>query len=151
MTTQTTDTALPWATGPAILPTLRAWAGRDLCPLPDEPPDIGSKLRFAPGAWDGITTHHMGAAGEHDEARHVLTTVAALARLVRENADEARATLYRLYLDQTISQHADAILEELRRQNEFGPVDLRPQARWLVEHAVHREPLKLGIVLLGAC
>jgi hypothetical protein len=119
--------------------------------LPDEPPDTGSALRFAPGAWDGIATHHMGAAGEHDEARHVLSTIAALARLVRQDTDEARAAIYRLYLDQTLSQHADAILEELRRQDEFGPADLQPHARWLVRHAAHREPLKLGILLLGAC
>jgi hypothetical protein len=86
----------------------------------------------------------MGAVGEHDEARHVITTVSALARLVREGTDDARAALYRLYLDQTISPHADAILEELRRQDEFGPDDLRPHARWLVRHAAHREPLKLA-------
>ncbi len=77
--------------------------------------------------------------------------MAALARLVREGADEARAALYRLYLDQTLSPHSDAILEELRRQDEFGPDDVRPHARWLVRHAAHREPLKLGILLLGAC
>jgi hypothetical protein len=144
MTTRTSELILPWTAGPAILPTLRDWTGRDPCPLPDEPPDGGSKLRFAPGAWDGIATHHMGAVGEHDEARHVITTVSALARLVREGTDDARAALYRLYLDQTISPHADAILEELRRQDEFGPDDLRPHARWLVRHAAHREPLKLA-------
>ena len=151
MTTQSSESTLPWATGPAILPTLRAWTGRDPCPLPDEPPALGSKLRFAPGAWDGIATHHLGAAGEHDEARHVLTTVAALARLCRESTDAARVAVYRLYLEQTVSPHADAILEELRRQDEFGPDHLRPHARWLVRHAAHREPLKLGVLLTGAC
>lgn len=151
MTTQSSEPLLPWAAGPAILSVIRAWTGRDSCPLPDEPPDFGSKLRFAPGAWDGIATHHMGTAGEHEEARHVLTTVAALARLVREDTDEARAALYRLYLDQTLSQHADTILDELRRQDAFGRDDLRPHARWLLQSAAHREPLKLGVLLIGAC
>jgi hypothetical protein len=143
--------ALPWLPGPSILTAIRAWHGREPSPLPDEEPATGNKIRFAPGAWDGIATHHMGRAGEHDEARHVLATVEALTRLVREGNDAARTDLYRLYLDETVSAHADALVEEVTRQREFGPDELRPPARWLVRCAAHREPLKLGIVLLGLC
>ncbi len=150
-TPQRTIDTLPWLTGPSILSAIRAWQGREPCPLPDEEPATGNKIRFAPGAWDGIATHHMGRAGEHDEARHVLATVEALARLMRENDDDPRADLYRLYLETTVSPHADALVEEVTRQWEFGPDELRPHARWLVRHAGHREPLKLGIVLLGLC
>jgi hypothetical protein len=141
----------PWLPGPSILSTIRAWQGEEPCPLPDEEPQAGNKVRFAPGAWDGIATHHLGRASEHDEARHVLTTVETLARLVRDDSDEARVSLYQLYLGDTVSPHADALVEEIRRQQELGPEELRPHARWLVEHAAHREPLKLGIVLLGLC
>jgi len=41
------------------------------------------------------------------------------------------------------------MIQELCRQREFGQDDLRPHARWLVRAARHREPLKLGILLLG--
>jgi hypothetical protein len=146
-----TNLSLPWLPGPSILSVLRAWQGDELCPLPDEEARAAGKVRFAPGAWDGITTHHMGRAPEHDEARHVLATVEALTRLARADSDEARAAVYQLHLETTISSHADALVEEITRQQEFGPDELRPHARWLVQHAAHREPLKLGLLLLGLC
>src|SRR5271163_461480 len=89
---------LPWLPGPSILSVIRAWQGEDVCQLPDDEPQAGNKIRFAAGAWDGIATHHVERPREHDKARHVLKTVEALARLVREDNDDARAALYRLYL-----------------------------------------------------
>lgn len=128
----------PWLAGPPILTVIRAWMGEDPCPLPDEEPPAGNKVRFALGSWDGIITHHMGRPEEHDEARQVLGTVQPLTRLVRANNDAARTGLYRLYLDATVSQYADALVEEITRQQEFGPEELRPHARWLVQHVAHR-------------
>src|SRR5262249_25856307 len=134
---QSVSEPLPWMPVPSILSVLRAWQGRDLCPLPDEEADAGNRVRFAPGAWDGIATHHMGRAEERDEARLVLQTVEALTRLAREG-DAARERLYRLYLGETVSAHADALVEEVTRQQEFGPEDLRPHARWRGRHPAHR-------------
>jgi hypothetical protein len=59
--------------------------------------------------------------------------------------------LYHFSREEALSPHADALVEEVRRQQEFGPEQLRPHARWLAQHAPHREPLKLGILLLGLC
>jgi hypothetical protein len=122
---------LPWLPGPSILSVIRAWTGQKVCPLPDEEPQAGNKIRFAPGAWDGIATHHMGRAEEHDEARHVHQTVAALGHPIRTSDNPSRTRLYQLYREDTVSSHADALVEEVRRQQKFGPEELRPHARWL--------------------
>src|SRR6516162_1776772 len=98
-----TNCLLPWSPGPPILSVIRSWPGGEPCPLPDDEPPAGNKVRWGVGSWDGITTHHMGPAPEHDETRHVLSTVSALTRLVREDDDAARVSLYRLYLEATIA------------------------------------------------
>ena len=125
-----TTTNKPWTPGPSILSTIQAWQGGEVCQLPDEEPRT-IKIRFAPGAWDGIATHHMGCTNEHDEARHVLKTVEALARLVREDTDDARASLYRLFFESTVSPHFDALVEEIRRIKAQGVTMV-----W-IEHVVH--------------
>jgi hypothetical protein len=117
--------------------------------LPDEAAPSGDRLRFVSGAWDGILTHLMAAAGEHDEARHIHRALDALRRLIRSGDDPARESLYRTFLDEPVAPYADALVQELARQQDFGPDDLCPHARWLVHASRHREPLKLGIILLG--
>lgn len=139
----------PWEHGPPILDLIRAWDGDQPLELPDEEPPSDSKVRFAPGALDGILTHHYGGAGEQEEARFVDTVLNALGTLICSDTDEARAALYRISLEDSVASHADAILEELTRQEDFGPEEVRPHARWLIRTAAHRGPLKLGIVLLG--
>lgn len=139
----------PWKEGPSILAVLRSWDGSQPFELPDEPPAAANKLRFASGAWDGILTHHVGKAAEQAEAKVVYAVLAGLGHLIDRNDDPARATLYRLARQEAVVPYADAIVEELVRQRNFGPEQIRPHARWLVHAAAHREPLKLGIILLG--
>jgi hypothetical protein len=139
----------PWGPGPPILRLLHDWDGAEPMELPDEQPAAGDKPRFASGAWDGILTHHMGATGEHEEAKLVRDALDAIRRLVRSDDDRSRIALYRLSLDQSIVPYTDALIAELVRQRELGPEALREHARWLVRAATHREPLKLGVVLLG--
>ncbi len=139
----------PWEQGSPILQRIRDWNGSQPLELPDEEPASVDKVRFASGAWDGILTTHMGASGEHEEAKFVHDVLNALITLVRSDDERSRRDLYRLSLDQSIVPYADAFIEELSRQREFGPESLRVHARWLVHTATHREPLKLGVLLLG--
>jgi hypothetical protein len=117
--------------------------------LPDEEPASGDKVRFASGAWDGILTHHMGTSGEHEEAKFVNDALDSLKKLIRSDDDRSRRDFYGRLLKTSIVPYADAFIEELSRQREFGPEALRRHARWLVQVATHREPLKVGVVLLG--
>jgi hypothetical protein len=80
-----TVTAVAGTTAPSILAFIRRHLaeGADLggVVLPDERQDAG-RVRFAPGAWDGIATHHV-AAGSDDPA-------AALVAAVRGACDTRR-------------------------------------------------------------
>src|SRR5262245_40823612 len=138
----------PWLPGPSILSVLRSCPPAEVggtCPLPDDEPEADNVLQFAPGALDGIATHHMGTPDENP----AVATVDALAKLVRANTDAARTRLYRLYLETTLAPHADAVVEEIVRRQSFTREAVRPHARWLLQNAAHREPFKLGILLLG--
>jgi hypothetical protein len=146
---KTNDYAHPWDDGSSIMSALRAWDGQGAFELPDEKAPEPNQLRFASGAWDGIATHHMRRADEHSEARVVHGVISGLKKLCQANDDAARVALYQFLLNETVVAYADTIVEELTRQEELGPNEVRPHARWLVQTASHREPLKLGLLLLG--
>jgi hypothetical protein len=71
MTTAVTPSPvdLPWRPSSALLAVIRSGCELGRCPLPDEIDDDPTKVHFAPGTWDGITTHHLARAREQDEAR----------------------------------------------------------------------------------
>jgi len=74
--------------------------------------------------------------------------VSCLKRLVRHPGDEERLALYRVLQNEEVLSNVDAVLERL-----VGDRDLlaavAPHARWLVNEARDRGPLKFGIALLG--
>jgi hypothetical protein len=96
-------------------------------------------------------THHMAARDERSEEDVVSTIIGALVRLKKVRNDETRAALYDVCFDEAAPFNAEALLKRLVRQRKLTADDVRPHARWLVRNASHRGPLKLGIVLLGAC
>jgi hypothetical protein len=151
--TNSPNTDRPWESGPPLLSVLRERDGNPEFQLPDEPPHEPNRLRFSSGSLEGIALHwpEPAAPDEQSEARAVYTVLDALKELVRAGDDRARAGLYRLLLDEATVPYVDTLVDELVKQEEMGPEELRPHARWLVRHAAHRGPLKLGIVLLGLC
>jgi len=148
-----TATPYPWQAGPSLLEFLRGWSGEETCDLPDESNQSNLLFSFAPGALDGVLGHHMRGVNEQQEARFVSQLLEALFRLIRKDDDTSRARLYELLCDESFSllQHIDVLMSELAQQSKFGPLDVRPHARWLVRHSAHRQPLKFGIALLGMC
>jgi len=138
----------PWQDRPSILSAIRAWDGRTSLPLPDEPP-AANRVRYASGALDGIVTHHLGSASARDQADVVSSVLFSLERLARTGGDHARGALYELVMRGSVAAHADAIVDRLAEQRRLTRGEVRDAARWLIGAAAHREPLKLGIVLLG--
>jgi hypothetical protein len=135
--------------GPSsILALLKAWDRRSPVDLPDEGRRAANEVRYASGAWDGIATHHMATANGPARAEMAKRVIEALKSASED--ETARSALHDLFLTERVVPYADAIIEGLTQQREIGPDEVRPHARWLVTTALQREPLKLGIVLLGA-
>jgi hypothetical protein len=129
----------PWEDGPLIFSLLREWDGNGAQPF----------LTGAAIASGNHTSHSSGGRGEPSVADLVQSVLNALKHLVQKNDDKRRIELYRVALKVPIGRCADELLDTLRRQDAVGPKDVRPHARWLVSIAAHREPLLLGVVLLG--
>lgn len=141
----------PWQPGPPILELIRDWDGHEPLGLPDESPPSADTIRFAPGAQDGILTHHMHPDAERNQAKLVAGILAALRALGRSGKERRRRALYRLATATPIAVYADALIGALARERASVLESLREPSRWLVEIAAHREPLKLGAILLGSC
>jgi hypothetical protein len=140
----------PWQNGRPILEVLRGSTGAGAGDLPDESAG-GNQVRFAAGAWDGILSHHVAGVDEQAEAHLVAGLLTAVTRLVRDDDDDSRESLYQLLLGESLVRHMDVILREITQQEDFGPLDVLPHARWLLRRSVHRNPLKMGMALVGLC
>ena len=139
----------PWEQGPPLFNALQHYDGDPDFELPDQPEFSQSELQFAGGALDGIFTHHTGWSDEAKKTELLNSFISALQRLIATNGDEARAALYNIFLGEGIVTHADALIERVVSQRKIRRNEVTPHARWLVHNAAHREPLKMGIVLLG--
>lgn len=115
--------------------------------LPDEEEKDDSELQWSAGALDGTMGHHFGA-GEDPE--NIEQTLSAL-RAVLNRAETARfRDLYEWLRQGRAVGLADPLLEALRESHASQPLDrLRDLARWLATQAPDREPVKIGMAILG--
>jgi hypothetical protein len=113
--------------------------------LPDEPERTG-KLRWAPGALDGVGTHHMAPAETSDEVDEILRLIVRHAR--GRKASTARHDLYAVARAGSALSLVDPLLDRMRGLG-IDPASVRTTARWLLTESRHREPVKLGVALLG--
>jgi hypothetical protein len=112
--------------------------------LPDEPPDDGRTVRWTAGALDGAVARHIG--GGEEAARG-----AALAELIEHAAagvPDAQRVLYEAARGEGIVFALDEALQALARAG-VPAQPVAELARRMAAEAVHREPLKLAISLLG--
>ena len=119
-----------------ILDAVRAWDGRS--PLPDED-RRGNKSGFSTGVLDNVRLRHFGLDPEPKTAH-----------LYRALEDGDRETLYRLMLQHKAIEHADALAARV----ESSPRDceaIAELARWILESATDREPVKYALTFLGVC
>ncbi|MEO1273230.1 MAG: hypothetical protein AAFX99_34525, partial [Myxococcota bacterium] len=145
-----TELPPPWHGRTPLLTHIWDWDGRGLMVLPDEdtlPPDL---LRHQPGErdarWVRPNAQHPSSALEEEGLDIVESVYFMLRRLIHTDSDFARVALYAMVLDRPVITYADRLVERLSR---LEAQMLLPHARWLVREAVHREPLKLGMLLLG--
>jgi hypothetical protein len=108
--------------------------------LPDEAPYDGTSVRWGAGALDGVIGHH-GGGGEGTDVDEVARLLGRTRRGWRREA--ARRPLYDAVRETSVLSYVDALLPRLE------PGADHEVAAWLVRTAEHREPLKLGIALLG--
>lgn len=112
--------------------------------LPDEPPDDGRTVRWTAGALDGVVARHVGDAQEAARG-------AALAGLIERAAagePDAQRVLYDAARGEGIVFALDGALEALARAG-VPAEPVAELARSMAAEALHREPLKLAISLLG--
>ncbi len=115
--------------------------------LPDEPEEEASQIRWSAGALDGTLGHHAGEAEDSETAGRILKAL----RPALERADVARfRELYQWLLQDQALGLADPLLSTVWEIRASLPLDrLRTLARWLATQAPDREPVKLGMALLG--
>jgi hypothetical protein len=155
---------LPWRQGPSIVAVIREWdrsADAELV-LPDEPPVDPTEIRWGAGSMEGVAVRHFGVGDEEGRGvaarvrrlvgarRAPAEIVSRLKRLVRHPFDEERLALYRIVAREDVLTHVDAVLERVVADQELLD-GAAPHARWLVNEARDRGPLKFGIALLGVC
>ena len=114
--------------------------------LPDEPASDPNKISFAPGAMDGVMSHH-GASNCEDQI--VSELYAALKRAI-ENASESNIrALYLLIKDGLALGVIDTLIERIRSERDLDAGRLYEIVHWFTTHAAHRESVKFSMALLG--
>lgn len=107
---------MPWDNGPSICQHIRSHLqadgslAREALELPDEERGNGTAFRFAPGATDGIATHHFGV-GDAEAAER---TAATLFEQLREYGEAPTAAdklqLYRSFQEANVIRVVDPFL-----------------------------------------
>jgi hypothetical protein len=141
---------------PSILEVIRAHLseGRrlsaDACVLPDDNcQSQNSALRWAAGALDGVSTHHMGPDQSADAARGIVDLVL---RYSRQPSATNREAVYQQLVSAPVVSVVDSIIQMLVNmdgQDGLAHDRVYELARSFVTEATDREPVKLGIALLG--
>jgi hypothetical protein len=115
--------------------------------LPDEERAFGgSQVRWAAGAMDGVATHHMGGGGDPNEATALLNLV-----LDYCNAPSVQNKL-KVY-EQAVRTRTISVIDpftgQLRQASGVNFNRLYDLAKSFATQATDREPVKLGIAVLG--
>jgi len=146
--------SMPWDQRPSILEFVRSHIGTDKpgmteggYTLPDEERiGQGSRIRWAAGAMDGVTTHHMGT-GENDET--VRRTVELVLAYSRQPTARNKAAVYQQVIAEHVVSIIDPVIEALVNENGISHDRLYELAHSFVMEAPDREPVKFGIAVLG--
>jgi hypothetical protein len=114
--------------------------------LPDEKPDDGKSARWAAGALDGVTGHHMQSG---DTALRVKQTVAALQKVLAHASAGDLRHLYALVTRERILAVLDQVTDQLRGLPGLQPERVHALGAVLAREAADRDAVKLGVALLG--
>ena len=138
--------AAPWSGLRPLKERIEQWDGQSELKTDDDA-EARDGLRFAPGAIDGLATHHQRL--EMPDGKHAVDAVVdSFKRLVRSDEDAARRAFYRSLLAPIGPEDVDQILERIAARG-FDRAALRDRARWLLEVSAHAAPAKVGLAILG--
>jgi hypothetical protein len=146
--------SMPWDRRPSILEFVRSHtsAGKlglaqDVDALPDEARiSQGSKIRWAAGAMDGVSTYHMKTAGNEETVRKTVELVLAYSR---QPTATNKLAIYEHVIAEQVASIIDRVIEALVNASGIDRDRLYELARSFVAEAPDREPVKFGIALLG--
>ena len=137
----------PWGNRPSIFEVLRTTSTKiGEITLPDEETVSGEGIRWAPGAIDGVLGHHASDAASANTAGDV---VKLLQELTREASAKTASKLYRSLTAVPARTYVDSLIEAVVSHNEWNEDRLYNVAAWLAKEAADREPVKIGVALLG--
>ncbi len=143
----------PWGSRPSIFAHVKAHIipGQDgqtgdAESLPDDA-EVFKKgaVRWAAGAMDGVLGHH-GNDEQGEAAKDVYTHLAAF---VRQPTEPRAAQFYATLKKQASIGIIDSLLERVVNSTNLDADRLHRVAVWLATKAPDREPVKVGIALLG--
>jgi hypothetical protein len=143
---------LPWHNLPSIFEHIRlnidsegklTEAGNTL--LDEERRYKDEKIRWVPGAMDGVFGHHGGGSLEK-QAKEVAELVKSISK---KNALSQKARLYDILLKDNLIDFVDPALDQIVASNVSIDPYLHDYARWLAFESPDRGPVKFGIALLG--
>lgn len=131
------------ASGRSILACIEA--GED---LPDEARLAATrKVPWAAGAFDGVVGHHMGPSDDDAEPKAIMK---ALKSYCAAPSTGTRQAMYDALIGISAVSNADKVLEAVRADDKLDQGRLYEACQWLVREGTDREPVKLGLAVLGA-
>lgn len=155
------DLGRPWGAQPSLHSFLLAHGADREEGLGTSPPDLPDEgqdrpLRFGPGALEGTTSHHVGSVAtaevrdDGDTPEQLAARVVyCLEQALESSEPEKLSQLCEELVGEDTLTALDAILEQLARAPLAHPERARALARFLATEAADRNPVKLGMALLG--
>lgn len=148
------DTPPPWIGRPSIFDHVRSHLdGQERLPLDAEDlPDAelfyqGGKVRWIAGGLEGAMGHHGGI---ESDARRAGEIAGLIRRVATSGKEIDKVSLYKAVQTDGILNIIDELLPKMGQMGIPIEPHLRDFAQWLAHKAPDREPVKLGIALLGA-
>lgn len=135
----------PWGTAPSLYIYIRD--NPNSHDLPDEQRDP-NKIRFAPGAWDGVVSHHIGG-NPAQHAERVEKIERPLEKLLFASTDPNLKELYDVVISDSIYSVADELARRVAERFPDRTEQIGAIGRYFAAGADKREATKFGILLLS--
>jgi hypothetical protein len=108
-----------------------------------------SSLPWAPGAKDGVVTHHVGATDSVERDAVANAALDLVVRFCDDPTPENRQKVHEYVCDKQVIDFIDLFMLGLVKDRQPDPAMVYELARSLAIDSPDREPVKLGVALLG--
>jgi hypothetical protein len=142
---------LPWERHPSIYEHVLAHIQpgvRGLTPngkkLPDEPPPDPNKVNWAPGAMDGVVSHHVSKGAEQGDM-----LVRQIVAYCQSPTAVNKLAVYESFKSDSVIAVIDDVLAQISKMKGLDAKRLYELAHSFVTSASDRGPVKIGVGMLG--